>query len=335
MRTMTRAWMSVGVAAVTATALTVVPSADEPTPPGPARVAAPPVLLTAAAEPLAATELPDLLGDWLQSVVVLPTAAAPTPPAVEPVVGSTSLGNAVINAWNWALPWIDYGVELADYVLGFIPGGYLIGDQIDIVYFSLVRPVANSFVVDLVGPVLNEPLNLASYVDGLVTLGQVTVNSLINLGINEFNYFFGWLIPPIPPLPPIGPLAVEAEEAVETLETVETVETVETADEDLTLAASVEDSADTEGDVEAAGTTPSTSRSEAAGAQDEVRDSGAVEPDEESEKESEEPEEVTEEVEDAETEAETDTETTPSSTDDDAAGADTTSDTDDADATGD
>jgi hypothetical protein len=109
--------------------------------------------------------------------------------------------DVIVTAWNAVLSWIDYGVDLADYALGFIPGLNLIGDQISIVYYSLVRPVANSFVVDLVAPVVNDPLNINSYVNGLVTLGSVTVNSLINLGINEFNYFFGWLVPPLPPLP--------------------------------------------------------------------------------------------------------------------------------------
>ena len=44
----------------------------------------------------------------------------------------------IITAWNAVLPWIDYGVNLTDYVLGFIPYGYLIGDQASIVYYSLV-----------------------------------------------------------------------------------------------------------------------------------------------------------------------------------------------------
>jgi hypothetical protein len=106
----------------------------------------------------------------------------------------------IITAWNAVLPWIDYGVNLTDYVLGFIPYGYLIGDQVSIVYYSLVRPVANSFVVDLVAPVVDAPLDINSYINGLVALGSVTVTSLINLGINEFNYFFARLVPPIPPI---------------------------------------------------------------------------------------------------------------------------------------
>jgi hypothetical protein len=134
-----------------------------------------------------------------------PTAA--TTPSPAPL---NTASDFIVAAWNAALPWIDYGVNLTDYVLGFIPFGYLVGDQISIVYYSLVRPVANSFVVDLVAPVVNAPLNVNSYVNGLVALGSVTVTSLINLGINEFNYFLGWLIPPIPPIPLAAPATTPA-----------------------------------------------------------------------------------------------------------------------------
>jgi hypothetical protein len=133
-----------------------------------------------------------------------PTAGAPGLAVAAAPVPLNAASDAIVNAWNTVLPWIDYGVDLTDYVLGFIPGLYLIGDQVSIVYYSLVRPVANSFVVNLVAPVVNDPLNINTWVNGLATLGTVTVNSLINLGINEFNYFFGWLVPPIPP---IGPFA--------------------------------------------------------------------------------------------------------------------------------
>lgn len=135
--------------------------------------------------------------------------------AVQPVtvtadpVALNATGDAIINAWNRVLPWIDYWVELAAYAADFIPFGYFIpigydiSAQIDIFYFTLIRPIANSFVVDLVAPVVDDPLNLDSYIDGLSTLGSVTWNSLQNFVISEFNFFFGWLIPPLPPIPPL------------------------------------------------------------------------------------------------------------------------------------
>jgi hypothetical protein len=139
----------------------------------------------------------------------------------------SAASDLIVTAWNAVLPWIDYGVNLTDYVLGFIPFGYLIGDQVSIVYYSLVRPVANSFVVNLVAPVVNAPLNINSYLNGLAALGSVTVTSLINLGINEFNYFFGWLIPPIPPIG-LAAKTVAAEQAAASLATPLSATTAET-----------------------------------------------------------------------------------------------------------
>jgi hypothetical protein len=47
------------------------------------------------------------------------------------------LGNAIIGAYSAIEPWVAYGVDLADYALGWVPYGWLIGDQINIFYDSL------------------------------------------------------------------------------------------------------------------------------------------------------------------------------------------------------
>jgi hypothetical protein len=173
-------------------------------------VAPPPDVTVPANRPVATRVLSEATVELLAAVQrtalgVVSRAPAATAAAAAPAPQNAA-SDLIITAWNAVLPWIDYGVNLTDYVLGFIPFGYLIGDQVSIVYYSLVRPVANSFVVNLVAPVVNAPLDINSYLNGLAALGSVTVTSLINLGINEFNYFFGWLIPPIPP---IGPLSTK------------------------------------------------------------------------------------------------------------------------------
>ena len=200
-----RPYLTAGVAAVGASAIAIASS-----------VAPPPDVTVPASQPAtthvvskATVELLAAIQRMSPRLVISPpttgapaaVAAIPQAAAVTSPVPLNAASDVIVTAWNAVLPWIDYGVDLADYALGFIPGLNLIGDQISIVYYSLVRPVANSFVVDLVAPVVNAPLNINSYVNGLITLGSVTVNSLINLGINEFNYFFGWLVPPLPPIP--------------------------------------------------------------------------------------------------------------------------------------
>jgi hypothetical protein len=96
---------------------------------------------------------------------------------------------------------VTYGVQLASYALQFIPFGYLISDQINIFYYNLGLPIADSVVYGLIDPVVNDPLNPAVYVNGLINVGQTAVNAAVNTAIAEFNNFFGWLIPPLPPLP--------------------------------------------------------------------------------------------------------------------------------------
>jgi hypothetical protein len=130
-----------------------------------------------------------------------------------------SASDWVTGAYQWLQYWVNYGVELADYVLQFVPFGYFIGDQITIFYDFLITPIADSVVYGLINPVLNDPLNLSTWTNGINTVASTTVTSLINTAIVEFNYFFGWLIPPLPPLP-IPPLPFAAQ-TVESLETVE------------------------------------------------------------------------------------------------------------------
>lgn len=166
------------------------------------RIAPPPLPTTPDDQGLVSAPLPQVL-------------AAPLPPAgpSDPAVQNVA-SDFIVNAWNNAVPWINYGVEFADYALQFVPFGYLLADQINIFYYSFF-PIADSFVLDLVAPVVNAPLDLAAWINGFTDVATVTVNSLINFAINEFNYFFGWLIPPIPP---IGPLSVEETAAAQTTE---------------------------------------------------------------------------------------------------------------------
>lgn len=178
-----RSLLMSGVSVVGATAIAIAP------------VQAPPPEITAHSNVAPVRVVSD---EFVQLLAAVQPAAAPGDP-----VALNSAGDAVINAWNRALPWIDYWVELAAYVVDFLPFGFDLSAQIDMFYFTLIRPIANSFVVDLVAPVVSDPLNLDSYITGLRALGAVSWNSLQNFAIQEFNFFFGWLIPPIPPLPPL------------------------------------------------------------------------------------------------------------------------------------
>ncbi|BBY82415.1 hypothetical protein H7I53_13040 [Mycolicibacterium pulveris] len=142
--------------------------------------------------------------------VQLLAAAQPVPAPTEPVALSAA-SDAILEAWYRALPWLDYWVDLAAYLVDFIPFGFgfEIADQIYMVYYTLTRPIANSFVVDLVAPVVNDPFNLDTWITGVQSVTSTTVMSVRDFAVAEFWYFFGWLIPPLPPIPPLQ-TAVEA-----------------------------------------------------------------------------------------------------------------------------
>lgn len=131
----------------------------------------------------------------------LPTpVSAPTQPdaatASGPVVAS-SLTNGIDQAYQFIQYWVDYGVDLAQWGAGFVPViGGLVSAQIGIVYDNLVRPIANSFVYNLVDPILNDP-SFSNIVNSFGRFGSDIVNSVINFAWAEARYF----LPPLPPLP--------------------------------------------------------------------------------------------------------------------------------------
>jgi hypothetical protein len=196
-----RTRLTVGIAAITASAVVLAPTTAQTPRPDVRQLSAPRVALAAAVKPLVVTPMTAKQLDTARTVIgrLDPKTASLLPQAAPAPLNAAS--NSIASAYEWLQGWVSYGVELAQYALQFIPYGYLIGNQIGIVYDTLVLPISDSVVYDLIIPVVNDPLNLASYVNGAVAVGSTTVNAFINFGIAEFNYFFGWLIPPIPPLP--------------------------------------------------------------------------------------------------------------------------------------
>lgn len=195
-----RSFLAAGAVAAVASAIVVAPP-----PPGRTAERSEPISvaridLAAAATPISFSP-PDreeftAASDALSRLDPDAAAALAAPPTT-----LNAASDSINSIYQWIQGWVDYGVELTQYVLQFIPYGYLIGDQVGIVYYNLVRPISDSVVYDFIDPVVNDPLNIWSYINGAVAVGSTTVTALINTGIAEFNYFFGWLIPPLPPLP--------------------------------------------------------------------------------------------------------------------------------------
>jgi hypothetical protein len=111
MRISVRSCLTVGVATITAATIAVVPSVKEPVPvashPPAVQIASPAVTLTALPQPMVtATNLPDLIVDWVQRIAVPPSAGQPFPtPQFPPVVAPTSIGSSIIWIYNAVEPW--------------------------------------------------------------------------------------------------------------------------------------------------------------------------------------------------------------------------------------
>lgn len=213
-----RSYLVAGAAAATATAIALAP------------VQATPADIAVPAHPTTTQpQLSQAMVDLLAAASRMTAAVTPKTPSLtgtEPalgvapsaaVTGDVAVQNAASDWLTWAYEaiqyWVDYGVDFAEYVLGWVPGGWLIGDQVDIFYYDLIRPIANSVVYNLIDPVLNAPLNLGVWATGIGDVAWSVAAGLINTGIAEVNYFLGWILPPLPPLPfpPLPPLPTAAQ----------------------------------------------------------------------------------------------------------------------------
>ncbi|MGY4711137.1 hypothetical protein ACXDF8_16505 [Mycolicibacterium sp. CBM1] len=198
-----RSYLTAGVAALTASAIVIAPV--QASSPAPSRVDS--VRLSAAVQPLISpvTAAAALLGAPSPAASSTVPSAASDTASSQTAVAAASANNAasdwVISAWNWADYWISYGAELTQYVLGWVWPLSLIGDQAPILWDNFGSPIGDATVYGLIAPVLNDPLNPAVWSAGLTVVAQTIVAATVNTAVAEFNYFIGWILPPLPPLP--------------------------------------------------------------------------------------------------------------------------------------
>lgn len=204
MRISVRSMLIAGVSTLAVTSLAVAPVRATPEP-HVAQVSAP-VQLAAAVTPLPQPDLASALAEISQIAadLDLPLAAAD-------VTAANPASDFVDWVYAGIIQWTNYfALELAPYVLQFLPLGWLITDQIFAIYPPIIE-FTDSVVYQLIDPVLNDPLNLEVWSNGLSAVAYTAVASLVNVAINEINlvidYFLSWL-PPLPPIPPWPPFPV-------------------------------------------------------------------------------------------------------------------------------
>ncbi len=192
-----RSALLAGAATITASAVMLAPSV-QPLPPD---VAVP--AMDAVVQQVPSQQLVELLAAVQRLAVQPGPGAAAAPLAADQLAAPTAgllafpgLGNAIITAYNIIEPWVAYGVDLADYALGWIPFGWLIGDQINIFYDSFEPAVQSIFY------------NLGWWIGGSISFWQGLndvildgANAFIGLLNAEIRYGLGFL-PPLPFGPP-------------------------------------------------------------------------------------------------------------------------------------
>jgi hypothetical protein len=193
-----RSYLTAGMAAVVVGAMAIAPVQ----PSAPSSITVDSLRLSAAVQPLvnqvntAAATLGQ--GDPVAPVRQLQPQASAT--------ANNAASDAIDNIYQWVLYWGNYfALDLGPYLLGWIPFGYLISDQIYIWYPNFTIPVADSFVYDFLDPVVNDFWNPTVWRDGLTAIAQTAVSSLGVVGTQEVAYFWSlqWFPFPLPPLPPL------------------------------------------------------------------------------------------------------------------------------------
>jgi hypothetical protein len=167
-------------------------------------------------QPLAQTNaIGALLRLDLGRFIIPPSAGQPlpTPQFPGPSPAPTDFAGAIKSTYVAIEPWVHYGFQLAQYAVGWIPYVGWLAPQIDIFYHfgeRIVRSVVFNSADWLWGPL--------PFAVGLGNIARDSWNSLVQLGIDQWNF---WL-PPLPPLPPFPLAARQAQpqpqaQAAETL----------------------------------------------------------------------------------------------------------------------
>ena len=200
--------VTAGIALVGVGAIAIAPTVH--TPPPPAVHAASAVRLAAATtptlvEPQTQTNaIGALLRLDLGRFIIPPSFGQPfpTPQFPGPSPAPTDFAGSIKSTYVAIEPWVHYGFQLAQYAVGWVPYVGWLSPQIDIFYHfgeRIVRSLVFNSADWLWGPL--------PFVEGLGNIARDSWNSLVQLGIDQWNF---WL-PPLPPLPPFPFAAGQAQ----------------------------------------------------------------------------------------------------------------------------
>ena len=153
--------------------------------------------------PGAATVAPARSGDAAAATGEVPGDPAAAQ-AIEDPAPLNAASDLIDGVYSFTRYWANYvSLELGPWLINWVPFGYLISDQIYIWYPDFVLPVVDSFVYDFLDPVVNNPLDLGVWIDGIGDIINTAVTGVYNGIVSEIDYVlsFGWFPIPLPPLP--------------------------------------------------------------------------------------------------------------------------------------
>ena len=114
-------------------------------------------------------------------------------------LASASIGNAIEAAYLAIEPYVEYGFDLAAYVVGFLPYVGFLYPQIYF-FYDLFEPIVRSGLFNTLDWLGGE----ITFAQGLSNFSAATTASINQFINTEINWVLGFL-PPLPPLPPIFP----------------------------------------------------------------------------------------------------------------------------------
>jgi hypothetical protein len=140
----------------------------------------------------------------LASAQLLNTAPTPGTAVISPTIAPSppliNIANAIDAAYLAIEPWVRYGFEIATYVVGWLPFGWLFNEQI-MVFYNYFESLIHSGVFNTTDWLRGQGSAVKNIADWFVDLGL----ALVWLGIDEVN---AWIpLPPLPWYPPRPPAA--------------------------------------------------------------------------------------------------------------------------------
>ena len=101
----------------------------------------------------------------------------------------------VENAYLAIEPWVNYGFEVGAWAFGWVPWIGWLAPQIWPIGYNLVERIVRSGVFNITDWLQGQGGN---WFDHLVDFGVDTVNSFITWGIDQWNFWIGFPLPPLP-----------------------------------------------------------------------------------------------------------------------------------------